>query len=961
MLKPVSGQFNVTLLEEEALRIWRTKRVNKKLSMLRKDKLKFIIYESPDVTRGKPDLQDALRDIHQDFWQRYKTMQGLYVKKLAGWNTHGMPVELGAETLLGLTSMGEVESYGMAAVNDYCQQLAIDYVQSRQSLSERLSGWDRTDICLYSHEVRSIEAVWSFIKRAWDGGLIYQEEGVVPFCPHCGTVLAEHEIVYRIGQAESLAGYVRLPLLDDPGTSLLVWTENFWSLPGNTAVAVNPDADYVIVEHNLPESEAGGEGGTEKLIVTKDRLEQIFRGEAVRAYESFKGSKLEDLKYRPLFQFLLVDKPTYRVILDDFFDIGRGSGIEQIAPAFDAHHFHLATQNDLPILMPIGEDGIFASQVRPWRGLFFIDAEAYIRQDLNERGLLYRLERYDQGAGTAVCGGCGSPLLPYIRNPWYMRTQNQGGKWLLGRTRYWGAPLPIWQCSQCGYQLAVESVEELSGLAGRNMAGMDLHRPFIDSVAFPCPHCDGLMHRHPHVIDAGLDAAVLTLLQAHEDADQAYSADLVCESVERSKAWFYALNSLGNLFFDGSPYRYLINLPVLIRDGEGISAHSPRQLSDPWDIVHDHGADALRWAFLCYPSVGDQVEFSNELLLAAKNNFICPLWDNYATLVNYASRVGWSPNTVGAPGLSNKAILDLWLFSRLNLLVNEVTQSLEEYDNSAACKLLQVFLAELSGWYVPLSKRRFKDDVSSEDREAAFSSLYQALVTFVKLLAPFLPFIAEEIYQKLVRSLDPLANSSIHLYEWPVANNATIDADLNQKMLFLKELSLQSQLIRESAGIKAKQPLAGAVITFQSLDDADAFHPFTDMLPDALNVRKVSYKVDEALSTPDDVQVSLDLRLTVGLVQEGLADEFIRQVQEFSLKAGFTQDTSISLFVNATPHLKGAIQALDKRIMKETNSIEIHLVDQQLSTGTEPGKGSCRLYTMAEFDGERVTFGIEKA
>ncbi|MBN2149305.1 MAG: class I tRNA ligase family protein, partial [Anaerolineales bacterium] len=821
MFKPVADRINVTLLEEEAARIWKTQRVYQKLRLLRQDEPAFHIYQCPAVTSGKPGLQDTLASVHQDFWSRYKAMRGLCVIRHSGWNTHGLPVELQAESRLGITGKGQAEKYGIARFNDYCQQLALDSVQSRENLSERLNGREETEPAPTSHDERSVEAVWGLFKQAWERGLVYQDEGVMPYCPHCGTVLADYEIVRQAEPDGSAAAYVRLPLLEDPGTSILAWVGHAWSLPGNVAAAVNSDAEYVIIEHDLPASEAGGEGGMEKLIIARALVDQVFGDADVRVYETFKGSKLKGLKYRPLFQFLLVDKPAYRVILDDFSVAGPGGGIVLITPAFDAHHLQLARQNDLPMLTPIGKDGTFISEMRPWRGMFFKDAEAYIQQDLQERGLLYRAERHDQS--IALCRGCNSPLLPYVRQVWYLRAQD--GDWLLGRDRLWGTPLPIWQCIQCGHRLAIGSLEELSHLAGRNLAGMDIHRPMVDEVAFACPRCDGLMRRLPQVLDAGLDAAALSLLQSSGEAEPAYPADLVCESVEQSKAWFNALHILSSLFWEGAPYRHLISLPILIGDEENIAANHHQPLGDPWDIIHDHGADALRWVFLSACSSGDQARFSNELLFAARNDFVLPLWDTYAMLVNSAIQAGWSPNPTDVPSQGDLDPLDRWLSSRLSLLVSEMTTALEDYDSLRACSLLRVFVTDLSGWYVPLLRRRFVENSAAEHRSAAFSSLYQALVTLSQLLAPFLPFIADEIYQKLVRSFDLSARSSVHLTDWPVIDNAAIDLELNRRMALLQRLASQGKSARQAAGIALHQPLAGAVIALDSQEEATALHP----------------------------------------------------------------------------------------------------------------------------------------
>ena len=965
MFKSIPNRFNVTLLEEEISRIWKTQRVFEKRRTLRKEAPSFTICERPSAACGKPGLQVVLARVHQDLWLRYKTMRGLHVLRHNGWSTHGLPVELLAENRLGLTGKGQVEQYGIERFNDFCNQLAMEAIQGWKALDERLNGWDVSGSAPVTQDSRSIEAVWALFKLAWDQGLVYQDERVTPYCPHCGTVLADYEIALGTEQIDSLSAIVRLPLLEDPNTTLLVWTDRVWSLPGNVAVAANPDAEYVIVERDLPESEGSKNPKPEKLILAKALLERVFGDEAVRVYETFRGSKLKGLKYRPLFQFLLADKPLHRVIMDEFFVPETGSGMVQLAPAFGAHDLQLAKQNDLPVLMPIGLDGMFVTDVRPWRGVFFKDAEAYIQQDLQERGLLYSTEMHYQNA--AFCWGCGSPLLPYVRNAWYLRAQPLGRDWALSRERFWDTPLPLWQCIQCGHQLVVGSVEELSHLAGRNLADMNLHRPFLDEVAFSCPHCDGLMRRLPQVLDAELDAAVLSLLQMPGQEGRACLADLVCEVAGEAEGWFYAVHTLSNLFFDGQAYRRSINLPRLIGARDKQAAKARQALNDPWDVIHDHGADALRWTLLTACSSGDQVEFSNELLAAARNDLLPPLWNVYSLLVNSAAQVGWTPTSAEASTISSLSVLDLWLLSRLHLLIDEMTTALEAYDSIRAASLLQAFITDLAGWYMPRSQRRFAESAAAADRQAACATLYQVLVTLSQLLAPFIPFLAEEFHQKLVRPFDLSAPVSVHLTDWPIVDPAPIDLELNRKMALIQSLASLGPSARQDAGIALHQPLAGAVVTFGSTGEAEALQPFAELLADALHVRKVSYEVDETLPVTGAMRIALDPHLTVELVQEGLADELVRRIQDFRQKAGFPQEAYIHLFINATPRLAGAISALQARIMEGTRCLEIKLVSQPSSQ--QPGMGSVveqggasrRLYTMIEFDGERATFGIEKA
>lgn len=867
MFKPVTPKLNITQMEEAILRTWKIRHIFQKSEEQRRGAPEFVFYEGPPTANGKPGVHHVLARAFKDIFPRYKVMRGYHVVRRGGWDTHGLPVEIEVEKRLGFNSKSQIEEFGIDRFNELCRKSAFEYIQEWEKLTDRIAFWVDLENAYVTYTSDYIESVWWILKNFWDKGLLYQGYKVVPYCPRCGTPLSDHEVALGYDQAVDPSVFVRLPLVDDPGTSLVIWTTTPWTLPGNVAVAAHPDVEYVIVERPLPE------GGLEKLILAKDLVEKVFRGEEVRLFETFKGKKLKGLRYHPLFTFLTPEKQAYYVVLGDFVTTEEGTGLVHMAPAFGAEDMQAALEYDLPILQTVAEDGTFIPEVRPWSGMFVKDADPLIIKDLQARGLLYRAETYTHT--YPFCWRCDTPLIYYARGTWYIRTTQYKDKlvelnqrinwvpehikdgrfgnwlennidWALGRERYWGTPLPVWECETCHHQLAVGSFAELSQLAGRDLSNLDPHRPFVDEIHLPCPECGGRMTRVPELIDVWFDSGAMPVAQWHypfenqEMFKKQFPADYICEAVDQTRGWFYSLHAISTLLFEQECFRNVICLGLVL-DADGYKMSKSRgNIVDPWDVINAHGADALRWYLYTASPPGQERRFSIDLVGEVVRSFTLTLWNVYAFFVTYANLDRWQPDPERSAENLPLNDLDRWLLSELHTLVREVTTALDTYDVPGATRPIQSFVDVLSRWYLRRSRRRFWKSGSDADKEAAYATLYAALTMLSKLLAPTMPFLAEELYQNLVCSVDHAAPESVHLAEWPAFDAKYIDEGLNADMRLIMRLASLGHAARNQAGIKVRQPLAEAAFSVGNLREAQALQTYADLLADELNVKKVT-------------------------------------------------------------------------------------------------------------------------
>jgi isoleucyl-tRNA synthetase len=977
---------------------------------------------------------------------RYKIMRGYHVSRRGGWDTHGLPVEIEVEKQLGFNNKQQIEEYGIDKFNELCKKSVFTYIQDWEKLTDRIAFWVDLEDAYVTYTNDYIESVWWILKNFWDKDLLFKGYKVVPYCPRCGTPLSDHEVALGYEEATDPSVFVRMPLVDQPDVSLLVWTTTPWTLPGNVAVAVHPDVDYVIAERK-------NNGTPEKLILAKSLVEKVFQDEEVVILETFKGKRLKGVKYHPLFTFLPPDKPAHFVVLGDFVTTEDGTGLVHMAPAFGAEDMDMAREHNLPVLMTVEPDGTFIQEVTPWRGIFVKDADPLIIEDLRARGLLLKSEAFTHT--YPFCWRCHTPLLYYARSSWFIRTsayrdrlvelnntinwvpehtrEGRFGNWLannidwsLSRERYWGTPLPVWECENCDHRECIGSVQELSEKAGRDLSDLDLHRPYVDNVHWVCPDCGGQMTRVKDLIDVWFDSGSMPVAQWHypfenvEKFESQFPADYICEAVDQTRGWFYTLHAISTLLFDEVSFKNVISLGLIL-DGEGQKmSKSKGNIVVPWDVINAHGADAFRWYLYTATPPGQERRFSSELVGEVIRSFTLTLWNVYSFFVTYANLD--KPTVTTLPIATSD--LDRWLLSELNVLVRDVTEAYEHYDVPNATRPIEAFVEKMSTWYLRRSRRRFWKSESDSDKQAAYSTLYTALVTVAKLLAPSMPFLADELYQNLVRSVDESAPESVHLTKWPEVLPEMIDESLNRDMELVMRLVSLGHSVRQKANRKVRQPLAEVAFSVGNPSERKAVETYADLFLDELNVKQVRLldAATEAVShsikplpkqlgqkygnkfpaiqkailamnpeeaarpflegkplrveangetfnvLPEEVEVkalakegfavaeegayvaALVTDLTPELVQEGLAREFVRRVQDLRKSADLDVADRIELFIDASAGLRSAVETHKDYITAET-------LASVLTFATPPDDTSV---VEDGFEGEKLKVGLKK-
>ena len=1030
MFKPVSSRVSFPQMEEGVLQFWKDEDIFRRTEREREGGPRFMLYEGPPTANGMPGIHHVLARVFKDIICRYKTMKGFQCLRKGGWDTHGLPVELEVERELGLTTKREIESYGIEEFNRRCRESVFRYVREWERMTERVAFWVDMDDPYVTLHNSYIETGWWIIKQLWDKGLVYQDMKGTPHCPRCVTSLSSHEVAlgyeedtpdpsvfikFRLNgwdatrRAADAFNNSHGRLTSHGDVHFLAWTTTPWTLPGNTALAVDADAEYSLV---LLES-------GERLVLASALLEAAVR-EPYTLLDTFAGRELVALSYEPLYdphvygmdisgfseRGLLERTSDFqpRVIAADFVSMEDGTGIVHIAPAFGDEDLGVGRQEQLNFVQNVDLLGNVIGTY-PFAGKFVKEADEDIMADLADRGLLHRREIYRHT--YPFCWRCNTPLLYYAKTSWYIRTtavkdrlvsgnseihwnpayirEGRFGEWLrnnvdwaVSRERYWGTPIPIWHCEGCGHDECIGSVAELAERSwkGAELDDLDLHRPYVDEITISCPRCNHTMHRSPEVLDAWFDSGAMPFSQWHvpHDAtteqlklDGRLPADYICEAVDQTRGWFYSLHALSTLLTDDPCFRNVICLGLILDDkGHKMSKHTGNVV-DPWSVIDAHGADATRWYLFTASQPGEPRRFSDSLVNEVVRRFLLTMWNVYSFFTTYASLDDFHPDQVPADW-KPRAELDRWVLSELNVLVGEVTQSFEEYDPTSGGRRIQEFVDRLSNWYVRRSRRRFwksaADASGDQDKLDAYATLYRCLTTLGRLLAPYTPFVAEEMYQNLERSAYPDSAASVHLALFPEVNAELIDQPLVEHTRLAMRLASLGRSARAKSGIKVRQPLPQVVIGPWQSGDEGALQLIGPQLLDELNVKAcdVSFGPSEMVQAAraqlgDQLEgvvsvawppsggegvegtehhysvaldqawmVAIDTTLTAELKDEGTAREVVHRIQNLRRSAGFELTDRITTFYGSdqeSDELRRVMSDYATYIQQETLSDEL--------------------------------------
>lgn len=1033
MLKPIDPKQNFPELEEKILKFWRKDNTMQKSLRNRKGKKNFTFYEGPPFANGKPHVGHALTRVFKDIIIRYKTMQGFYIERKAGWDTHGLPVEMEVEKQCKLGTKKDIEEFGVGKFTKKCYESVFHYKDLWDKFTERIGYWIDLKNPYATCTNDYIESVWWVLKQIWDQELVYEGYKVLPYCPRCGTTLSSHEVAQGYKEVKEDSIYLKFKLKDRKNTYFLVWTTTPWTLPGNVALAINPNIFYTTVKVN-----------NERYILAKDRLkilDELLNEDYEVIEDEIKGKDLINLNYIPPFDFIKSEQPVHYTIAADFVRVEDGTGVVHIAPAFGEDDFAIAKKYNISPTFPVNEEGKFIKEVLPYAGMFVKDADPKIINDLDKKNHLLAVEKIKHT--YPFCWRCNTPLLYYAKSSWFIKMSKVRGKllknnrqinwypshlkegrfgdwlsgavdWAISRERFWGTPIPIWKCTDCDETTCVGSVKELEKLSKENLDKLDLHKPYIDEIEIDCPKCNKKMKRVKEVMDCWIDSGAMPVAQWHypfenkEKFKKNFPADFICEGIDQTRGWFYTLLALSTLLFDKPAYKNIIGLGLVLDENGKKMSKSKGNIVEPQEVMENHGADALRWYFFVASSPENPRRFSDRLVEENMRKFILTLWNTYSFFVTYA-RIDKFKQTDKPWRGKPKNKLDRWILSYLGTLIKNVNKNLDNYNITKAAREIQKFTDDLSNWYIRRSRRRFWKSENDQDKAQAYKTLHTVLLELSKLIAPFTPFIAEEMYFNLTGK-----KKSVHLENYPKANLKLINQKLNQEMDEVLLIVNLGRAIRNKINLKIRQPLSELIIAVKNKTSLSK--ETKEMIAQELNIKnirvtdkkeafvkeqvKLNFKtagpklgekiklVQKALGKgdyllsedklkivgieleTDDFEIILEAKepyklaqenqltvlinteVTKELKQEGLARDLVRLIQDLRREANYNVADRITIHLKTkSKKILDVIEKFGDYLKKETLAKKIYL--------TVP-KAKLNIKKTKNIEEEKVVIGLKK-
>jgi isoleucyl-tRNA synthetase len=871
-IKSLAPQIDLPAVEHQILSFWETQEIFKKTISARDGQPNWTFYEGPPTANGKPGTHHIEARVFKDLFPRYQTMKGKQVIRKAGWDCHGLPVEIAVEKQLGFSGKGDIEKFGIAKFNDQCRASVQEHVGEFTAMTRRMGFWVDFDEAYWTMSSEYVESVWWSLQQIWKKGLLVQDYRVAPYCPRCGTGLSDHELSQGYETIKDQSVYVRFPAtsgkLAELEASLLVWTTTPWTLVSNTAVAVNPKIEYQVIE-------VSNEDRTERLVVASN-LAAIL-GEDRKIIATFTGAELEHTTYLAPLDLVEIPEAHY-IILADYVTVEDGTGLVHQSPAFGAEDFAVCRKYGLPVINPITADGHFLPELSIVGGVFFKEADKILIKELKAKGLLFKQQQYEHS--YPHCWRCHTALMYYAQPSWYIRTTeikeallrenantdwhpetiktgrygdwlNNNIDWAISRNRYWGTPLPIWRCEN-KHEICIGSLAELGQLSGTDLSKSDPHRPFVDDITFKCAECDLTMVRTPEVIDCWFDSGAMPFAQwgyPHKEGSvekfkASYPADFICEAIDQTRGWFYTLMTIGTLVFDKSSYKTVLCLGhILDKDGRKMSKHLGNVL-EPMPLMDQHGADAVRWYMLAAGSPWSARRVGHDAITDVVRKTLLTYWNTVSFFTLYAKASDFQ--LTGLP--KDSSTMDRWITSELNDLIARVDHAYENFDSQTAGSAIAQFIDDLSNWYVRRSRRKFWDGDST-----ALNTLYYCLKELTKLMAPMVPFITEHVWQEMIRNLEPAEFESVHLANFPVSDTSKIDEQLSKSVRLSRRLVELGRAARAESKVKIRQPLARALVAANGWQEMD--QEIRSHISDELNVQNL----DEIASAGADL-VSISVK-----------------------------------------------------------------------------------------------------